>query len=435
VVSVVVIRGGRVLDPSQGLDRVADVVVREGVIAAIVDDAGAVAGETVEAGGMIVSPGFVDLHCHLREPGFEYKETIATGTAAAAAGGFTTVCCMPNTDPPLDTASDIRWVLETAQRDAVVRVHPIGAITKGRKGKELAELMDMARAGAVGFSDDGDYVHNPRLMRNALLYARTVDLPISQHAEDPDLVDGGVMNEGRVSATLGLRGTPAESEIVAVARDIALTRSTGGWLHVGHVSSAESVRMIRQARSEGVRVTAEVTPHHLALTDEWITGQPGGRRRYDTSCRVNPPLRTAADCEALQEGLIDGTIDAIATDHAPHSLVDKDCEFDHASAGISVFETTFGLLMGLVRAGSLPLETLIAALTHRPASTFRLAGGTLQPGSRADITLLDPDAEWTVDAARMLSKGKNTPLLGQRLRGRVLATFVDGRRVYSGDVK
>ena len=434
--------GGRLVDPSQDLDELADVVIAGDRVVAVErrpSDGPGVAqrdGERViDATGLVVAPGFVDLHCHLREPGLEHKETIATGSRAAAAGGFTTICCMPNTRPTLDTASDIEWVTAAARRDAVVRVYPIGTITKGQQGAELSEMVDMARAGAVAFSDDGNAVRSSRLMRNALSYARIADRPVIDHCEDPDLVDGGVMHEGTVSSRLGLRGAPAESEEVAVARDLALARATDGRLHLAHVSTARSVELIRAARARGTRVTAEVTPHHLVLTDAWVAGEHGARTPYDANCRVNPPLRTDGDRAALAEGLADGTIDAIATDHAPHDVVDKACEFDLAAPGISGFETAFGLLMRLLDhqpdgAQPLSLPTLIRALTVRPARAFGLPFGTLQPGAAADLVLLDPSAEWTVDARRFYSKGKNSPLDGERLRGLVRLTMVAGRVVH-----
>jgi dihydroorotase len=422
--------GGRVIDPGRGIDEVADIVVEDGRVVGIARTSGASDGEAVvDAGGLVVAPGFVDLHCHLREPGYEDKETIATGTRAAAAGGFTTVCCMPNTNPTLDTASDVEWVLGAARRQGIVRVRPIGTITKGQKGAELSEMADMAAAGAVAFSDDGQPVSSNRLMRNALAYSRVADRPIVDHCEDADLLDGGVMHEGRVASVLGLRGASAEAEEVAVARDLALARATGGRLHLAHLSTAAAVDLVREAKARGVRVTAEVTPHHLVLTDEWISGREG-RIPYDTNCRVNPPLRTADDCAALLAGLLDGTIDAIATDHAPHTVVDKECEFDQAAPGISGLETAFGLLMRLVHRGDVDLTTLIRLLTDGPARAFDLEAGSLRPGAPADLVILDPERKWTVDVRRFHSKGKNSPLHGERLRGLVRLTMVGGEAVH-----
>lgn len=427
------VAGGRVIDPSQGIDEPADVIVVGGRIADVVRGVSTGRGGTrseqiVDAEGLIVSPGFVDLHCHLREPGFEHKETIATGTRAAAAGGFTTVCCMPNTNPTLDTASDIDWLDGAARRTAVVRVRPIGTITKGQKGVELSEMADMAAAGAVAFSDDGNPVESNRLMRNALAYSRIVERPVVDHCEDSELADG-VMHEGTVASVLGLRGTSGESEEIAVARDLALARATGGRLHLAHVSTADAVELIRHAKRRGVRVTAEVTPHHLLLTDEWVAGRDG-RAPFDTNCRVNPPLRTDRDRQALLEGLLDGTIDAIATDHAPHNVVDKDCEFDEAAPGISGLETAFGLLMRLVHDGRLALPSLIRYLTSGPAAAFDLDAGSIRTGAPADLVVLDPNAEWTVDVDSFHSLGKNSPLHGERLRGTVRLTMVDGQLVH-----
>jgi len=336
---------------------------------------------------------------------------------------------MPNTDPTVDTASDVGWLLTAARRDGIVRVLPIGTITKRQKGAELSEMADMAQAGAVAFSDDGQPVVSSRLMRHALAYSRLADRPIVDHCEDLDLLDGGVMHEGRVSSLLGLRGAPAASEEVAVVRDLTLANATGGRLHLAHLSTAAAVGWVREAKARGVPVTAEVTPHHLLLTDEWVAGQGTGAP-YNTDCRVNPPLRSEADRSALVAGLLDGTIGAIATDHAPHNVVDKDCEFDFAAPGISGFETAFGLLMRLVHAGDLDLPSLIRLLTVGPARAFRLEGGTLPVGAPADLVVLDPDAEWTVDVARFHSKGKNSPLQGHRLRGMVRLTMVGGTVVH-----
>lgn len=429
--------GGRLIDPSQGIDDLADVVIGSGRVLEIVRGSersrrsAAASGEKmVDVSGMVIAPGFVDLHCHLREPGFEDKETIATGTRAAAAGGFTTVCAMPNTSPTIDTASDVEWVITAARRGGVVRVHPIGTITRGEKGQELSEMADMAQAGAVAFSDDGNMVRSARLMRNALAYSRVTGRPIVDHAEDPDLVDGGVMHDGRVASILGLRGAPAEAEEVAVARDIALARATGGKLHIAHASTAAAVELIRQGKARGISVTAEVTPHHLVLTDEWIAGTSAGHPPFNTNCRVNPPLRTDADRLALIGGLLDGTIDCIATDHAPHTVVDKDCEFDQAAPGLSMLETAFGLLMRLVDGGQLPLATLIKALTINPAQVFGLDAGTLRVGANADLVVIDPGAEWTVDVRKFQSKGKNSPLHGERFRGLVRTTMVGGEVVH-----
>jgi dihydroorotase len=414
--------GGRLLDPSQGVDELADVVVGSGRVLEIMRGSersrrtAVASGERlVDVSGMVVAPGFVDLHCHLREPGFEDKETIASGTRAAAAGGFTTICAMPNTNPTVDTASDVEWVQTAARRGGVVRVHPIGTITRGEKGQELSEMADMAHSGAVAFSDDGNMVRSARLMRNALAYSRVTGRPIVDHAEDPDLVDGGVMHDGRVASILGLRGAASEAEEVAVARDIA---------------TSAAVDLVRQGKARGISVTAEVTPHHLLMTDEWVAGTGVGRPPFNTNCRVNPPLRTDDDRAALLAGLLDGTIDCIATDHAPHTSVDKDCEFDQAAPGISMLETAFGLLMRLVDAGQMDLPTLIRLLTVAPARVFDLDAGTLQVGSQADLVVIDPGAEWTVDVRKFQSKGRNSPLHGERFRGLIRVTMVGGEVVH-----
>jgi dihydroorotase len=389
-------------------------------------------------------PGFVDLHAHLREPGFEAKETIQTGAQAAARGGFTTICCMPNTQPAIDSRPTLDYVLAAAH-DVPARVRPIAAISKGERGHELSEMAELAVAGAVAFSDDGRPVTSSRLMRLALEYAAPLGLPVVEHCQDEDLVGGGVMHEGAIATLLGLMGWPAAGEEVMLARDLALVRLTGAKYHAAHLSTAGSVELIRQAKRAGLPVTAEVTPHHLLLTDAWVAGERDGPlahalqemrlalppgERYDTATKVNPPLRTAADCAALLEGLRDGTIDAIATDHAPHTAVDKACEYGEAAFGISGFETALAALLALVHTGRLELETLIAALTVRPARAWNLDAGTLQHGAPADFTLFDPEEEWTVDPARFASKGRNTPLAGVTLRGRVRQTWLGGRPIY-----
>jgi dihydroorotase len=362
----------------------------------------------------------------LRQPGYENKETIATGTQAAARGGFTTVCCMPNTNPALDNLPLVAYVKSVAEKEALVRVLPIGCITRGRKGEDLADMAEMARAGVVAFSDDGSYVKNTRLMRRAMEYSLPLGLPIIEHCEDPDLAADGQMNEGIIATQLGLCGVPAAAEEVAIARDIILAELTGARLHIAHVSTKGSVELIRQAKKRGIKVTAEVTPHHLTMTEERVLG-------YNTAAKVNPPLRTQADIEALIEGLKDGTIDVIATDHAPHTLNDKLCEFGMATSGISGLETALGGLMGLVHQGKIALPLLIAKLTSEPAK--RLGEkfgklGTLAVGSPADITVFDPDLEWTVDAEKFASKGRNTPLNDEKLKGRVVVTIYGGNVVY-----
>ena len=435
------IRGGRVIDPANGIDDVADLLISDGRIAEAGANAGKDASESVDARGLIVCPGFVDIHTHLREPGFEHKETIATGTLAAARGGFTTVCAMPNTEPPVDSAGTVEFVLRTAQAHGAVRVFPIACVSRGRAGRELADFAELAQAGAVAFSDDGSPVADPHLMRRALEYAGMLDIPLIDHCEDTALSAGGVMHEGWVSARLGLRGIPPAAEEAMVARDIALAEATGSHAHIAHVSTAGSVEIIRQAKARGVPITAEVTPHHLALTQEVIIGSgeaPGGLA-YDTNAKVNPPLRTTADVEACIEGLRDGTIDCIATDHAPHAIQDKLCEFDDAAFGISGLETAFGLCMRLVHEGRMTLQQLIERMTLAPVRTLTLDRalhgiGTLAAGASADIVVLDPQREWTVEPQRFASKGKNTPLTGMRLKGEVVTTIAAGRLVHEIEV-
>lgn len=428
--AAVLISGGRVIDPSQKLDKKLDILLKDGHVFWLGErgKAPAVAGgiATVSADGMIVCPGFIDLHCHLRDPGFEEKETIATGTAAAARGGFTTVCCMPNTSPPIDRQATVDYIKLKASHGGATRVLPVGCISKGRLGEELAEMGELAEAGVVGFSDDGAPVSNSQLMRHAMEYSRAWDLPVFSHCEERTLTDGGQMNEGGLSTRMGLKGMPVEAEEIMVARDIALAGLTGVRLHLCHLSTEGSVELVRRAREKGIAVTAEVTPHHLTLTEDSVTG-------YDTNAKVNPPLRTARDIKALIQGLKDGVIDAIATDHAPHTTVDKLCEFGLAAFGISGLETALGSLLALVDRGEIDLSLLISRLTAGPVKVLgeRYSSlGSLKAGSSADVTVFDPEREWLVSEASLASKGKNTPLLGTKLKGKVMATFYSGRAVY-----
>ena len=419
------IYGGRIIDPSQSIDQVGDLLVAEGKIVSVGGTVVAESARKLDATGLVVCPGFIDLHCHLREPGFESKETIDTGTKAAAIGGFTTVCCMPNTNPPLDNRDTVDWVKAKASSEGVVHVLPIGCVTKGRKGEEISPMAELAEAGVVGFSDDGEPVSNSQVMRCALEYSRTLGLPVIGHCEDKELSRGGIINEGRVSTRLGLRGIPAASEEIMVARDLALAKLTGARVHIAHVSTCGSVELIRQAKERGILVTAEVTPHHLTLTEEFAYA----------NAKVKPPLRTKDDIKCLIEGLREGVIDAIATDHAPHTLKDKKCYLELAAFGISGFETAFGCVMSLVHNGEVDLNTLISKLTYEPAKIIGRGSelGTLKAGSPANITIFDPNREWIVNSSSFASKGKNTPFDGYQFKGKVVATIVDGRIVYEDE--
>ncbi|HEX3175290.1 MAG TPA: dihydroorotase [Methylomirabilota bacterium] len=419
------LRGGRVVDPANSVDTVQDVLIEDGKIARLGGNVAAPATATiVEAAGKLVCPGFIDMHVHLREPGYEYKETVATGTRAAAAGGFTAVCCMANTHPVNDNRSITDYIVAKARSEGVVHVYPIGAVTRGLEGKELAELAELAEAGCVGFSDDGKCVMNAELYRRAMEYTLPFALPIISHAEDHTLSRGGCMNEGVVSTELGLRGIPAAAEDVMVARDLLLAELTGAHVHIAHLSTAGAVRLVRDARARGVRVTAEVTPHHLLLTDEAV-------RSWDPNTKMAPPLRTKRDTEALLEALVDGTIDCVATDHAPHAVAEKEGEFDHAANGIVGLETAVTLLYDrLVRPGVLPLTTLVARLSRDPARLLNLPGGNLAVGAPADVTLIDPEAAITIDPARFASRSRNTPFGGWSATGRPWKTIVAGKVVW-----
>ncbi len=422
------IQGGHIIDPSQGIDNAGSVLITEGKVSWLGDDTPPEPDYAViKAGGLIVCPGFIDLHCHLRQPGFEEKETIATGTLAAARGGFTTVCCMPNTNPPLDNEATINYVKATAAKEGAVRVLPIGRVSRGTQGDELVDMGELEVTGVIAYSDDGEPVRSPIIMRQALEYSRAFGLPIIDHCENKSLSEGGQINEGIVSLELGLRGIPVAAEETMVHRNLALARQTGGHVHIAHVSTRGSLELIRRAKEQGIHVTAEVTPHHLTLTEEAALG-------YNTYAKVNPPLRTRQDAQALIQGLNEGAIDIIATDHAPHTTADKKCEFTQAAFGISGFETALGSLMGLVHAGEISLQTLIARLTSGPAKILNYEKlGTLEVGAPADITIFDPDLEWIVDTDKFTSRGKNTPLAGATLKGKIMATFFGGKPVYMDD--
>ncbi len=469
------IKNGSIIDPAQRVATVGNILVEDGKVTKVFDMAdlntqinlpeGEV--EVIDARGAVIAPGFIDIHVHVREPGEEHKETIATATQAAAHGGFTTICAMPNTRPPYDAAGVVRQVIETARRQGVVRVEPIGAVTVGRSGTQLTEMAELVEAGCIGFSDDGSPVSDAAVMRNALAYSAMLEVPIMSHCEDLTLSHGWAMHEGAVSTRLGLPGYPSAAEEVQIARDITLAEQTGGHIHICHVSTAGGVALIRAAKERGVHVTAEASPHHLTLTDRWVLGslepwEPpprkgrrdggsgrGRRRRqmepelglpswlnpsllppYDTSTRVSPPLRGEEDVDALIEGLRDGTIDIIATDHAPHSRVDKEVEYGLASPGISGLETALGLVMTLVHRGELDLVTMLAKLTEGPASILERTPATLRPGLPADIVIFDPDQLWTVKPDEFASKGKNTPVAGQQLKGQVMLTMCGGKIVF-----
>ncbi len=423
------ITGGRIIDPAQGRDGPGSVLVEDGAIEWLGPEGADLPEgdyEVMNVPGMIVCPGFIDLHCHLREPGDEAKETIRTGARAAARGGFTTICCMPNTDPPIDTVTMVKYIRKRAAEEAVIRVLPIGCVTRRRKGNALVAISRLAAAGAVGFSDDGSPVSRNDLMQRALEICRAPGTPVIDHCEDLTLADAGVINEGIIARQFGLRGIPNAAEEKMVARDLELARKTGGRLHLAHISTAGSVGLIRKAKAEGLQVTCEVTPHHLTLKQDEVI-------HHGAMAKVNPPLRMEKDRVALVLGLVDDVIDCIATDHAPHTAADKDKRIEDAAFGISGFETALGSLMRLVHAGEISLEKVIAKLTIGPAKI--LGGkfsklGTLAIGAPADITIFSPHEEWLVESKRFVSKGHNTPLEGALLKGKVIATVYNGNIVY-----
>ncbi len=416
----ILIKNGHVIDPSQGINEYKDILIKGKRIHGIFPKGKSKkAVKEIDASNCIVIPGLVDMHTHLREPGYEYKETIETGTKAALRGGFTSVCPMPNTDPVNDDISVTEYILREASRFRYSNVYPIGAITKGQRGEELTEMEMLKEAGCVAFSDDGRPVMNSLIMRRALEYSKIFDVPIISHCEDINLSEGGVINEGFVSTTIGLKGIPKASEEIMVARDIALCELTGGRLHIAHVSTEGSVRLIREAKSRGLNITAETCPHYFTLTEDSLTN-------YDTNLKVNPPLRTQRDVSAIIEALKDDTIDVIATDHAPHHFDDKNREFDTASFGISALETAFALSLRLVESRVMDLDHLITKITVNPSSIMGIPKGTLKVGADADIVILDPNKEFIVDTRKFYSKGKNSPFNGWHLKGVVLKTIVSG---------
>ncbi len=466
------IKNGSILDPVLRVISIGHILIEDNQVSQVYELSDMTpdlqdGGEDIEiiyAQAYVVAPGFIDLHTHLRDPGQEHKESLETGTLAAARGGFTTVCAMPNTNPPYDSPNVVRYVRDTAKRLEQSRVDVVGAVTRGREGTMLTEMMELVEAGCIGFSDDGDPVSDPSIMRHAMEYASMLQVPIMSHSEDKRLNAGWSMHEGAISTLLGLPGYPAAAEESQIARDIMLAEHTGAHLHICHVSTAGGVEYIREAKRRGVRVTAEVTPHHLTLTDRWVMGtlaryvdetqehaehlhreakktrdkelrsklwlDPLMLAPYDTSTRVSPPLRSQRDIEALLEGLTDGTIDAIATDHAPHAFEDKACEYGVAACGISGLETALGLVLTLVHTGALDLMNVVAKLTEGPAQVLGRSPATLRPGQPADIVIFDPEQLWTVDPTTFASKGKNTPIRGQQLKGQVMLTMVNGKIVF-----
>ena len=423
------IRGGRIIDPANDIDKIADVLIVDGRIAAVGEMNNLEAHDEIDATGMIVTPGLIDMHVHLREPGQEAKEDFKSGSMAAAAGGFTRVATMPNTSPVVDTSALVRSMKKRAEEVGIINIEIIGALTKGQKGLELAEVGDMVEAGAAAFSDDGHFDSNARVFLNALDYLQTFNKVIICHEEETTLCEGGVMNEGTRSALLGLKGRPTVAEDIAVARDVLLAEYTGGRVHIAHISSARAVDIVRQAKKCGVKVTAEVTPQHLTMTDDLV--DPA-----DSSTKINPPLRSKKDIAACLEGLLDGTIDIIVTDHSPHAPEEKDREYIYAPSGFPGLETSLGVLLTeLYHTGKVDLKTLIAKMTSEPAKIFNLDGGSLTVDHNADITIIDPNLEWTVDAKKFYTRGSHSPFVGRKLKGRAVGTIVNGRLIETNQTK
>ncbi|SMC74410.1 dihydroorotase [Sporomusa malonica] len=414
------IKGGRIINPADNMDTVGDILIEDGRIAEIGQNLAIDGAEILDAAGLVVTPGFVDMHVHLREPGLEAKEDIASGTRAAAAGGFTTVACMPNTKPVVDNSILVSGLIQRGQTEGVVNLKIIGALSKGLEGKELAEIGDMIQAGVVAISDDGGHLDSTRLLKTGLEYTGMFGRPVITHSEDEELASEGFMHEGEVSAMLGLKGRPSVAEDIAVAKDIMLAEYTNSPIHIAHVSSKGAVELIRQAKQRGVKVTAEVTPHHLTLTDDEL-------KTFNTAFKVNPPLRSADHVEALVAGLKDGTLDAIATDHAPHAFEEKDVEFRYAPSGFAGLETALGVVLtGLYHTGKLTLLEVIEKMSYRPAKILGLESGVLKVGAPADITIIDTEYQWTVDCIKFYTRGKHSPFEGRNLRGKSLITIVNG---------
>ena len=417
------IKGGRVIDPANKIDKIADVLVEDGRIAAVGENLPSEGAEVFEAEGKIVSPGLIDMHVHLREPGQEAKEDFGSGSRAAAAGGYTRVATMPNTRPVIDNSALVKAMQKRAEEDAVVHVEIIGAVTKGQQGEEMAEMGDMVQAGAIAFSDDGHFTRSAKVLLNCYDYLRTFDKVIINHEEETSLVEEGVMNESHRSAMLGMKGRPTVAEDIAVARDVMLAEYADARVHVAHISSGRAVDIVRQAKARGVKVTAEVTPQHLTMTDDLV-------ELFDSSTKINPPLREQKDVDAVLAGLLDGTIDCIVTDHSPHAQEEKDREYMYAPSGFPGLETAVGVLLtDLVHTGKLDIAMMIEKMTAAPARIFGINAGSLAAGMPADITVIDPELEWTVDEKKFYTKGSHSPFVGRRLKGKAVMTFVDGRLV------